>query len=85
MGLVTRLVGAGEAHAAAYALAAAIAANGPIAVRAAKRALDEGAQLGMDEALAAEQRAYALTITTRDRTEGLAAWAEKRTPAFTGE
>jgi len=85
-GLLTRLVGAGEAHAAAYELAAAVAANGPVAVRAAKQAVDEGAQLpALADALAAEQRAYARTLHTRDRVEGLKAWAEKRAPSFAGE
>jgi len=84
-GLVTRLVGAGEAHAAAHALAAAVAANGPVAVRAAKQAVDEGAQLpDLEAALAAEQRAYSRVIGTRDREEGLRAFAEKRPPVFSG-
>lgn len=86
LGLVSTVVDAGAAHAAAYALAAAIAANGPVAVRAAKLAVDEGAQQpSLGAALAGEQRAYALTLGTRDRLEGLRAWAEKRAPAFTGE
>jgi methylglutaconyl-CoA hydratase len=65
-------------------MAAAIAANGPIAVRQAKRAVDEGTQLPLNEGLAVEWRRYRTTIESEDRTEALKAFAEKRTPKFQG-
>ncbi|MDX1389620.1 MAG: enoyl-CoA hydratase-related protein [Acidobacteriota bacterium] len=66
------------------ALAAEIAANGPIANRLAKRAIDRGAHLGMDDALALEWECYQGTIETEDRLEALRAFAEKRAPNFRG-
>jgi enoyl-CoA hydratase/carnithine racemase len=68
----------------AHALAAAVVENAPIAVGAAKHAIDEGQGLELDAALALEQRHYASTLGTEDRLEGLKAFAEKRKPVFHG-
>jgi methylglutaconyl-CoA hydratase len=65
-------------------LAAAIAANGPAAVRLAKRAIREGGDLALAEALAVEWRCYEGTLATEDRLEALQAFAEKRPPRFRG-
>jgi enoyl-CoA hydratase/carnithine racemase len=80
LGLVNRRGGLPEAH----ALAEAVVENAPIAVGAAKHAIDEGLSLDLDAALALEQKKYELTIRTEDRLEGLKAFAEKRKPVFTG-
>jgi methylglutaconyl-CoA hydratase len=66
-------------------IAAKIAANGPLAVRAAKRVLAESHELALADALALETRAYETLIGTRDRLEGLAAFKEKRAPDYRGE
>src|SRR6185369_4970220 len=66
------------------ALAESIAANGPVAVRAAKRAIERGITMAMDEALAYEWECYRETIGTEDRLEALKAFAEKREPRFRG-
>ena len=63
---------------------AAIAANGPVAVRMAKRAIEGGWDVSMDEALALEWQCYEGVLNTTDREEALAAFAEKRAPRFTG-
>jgi enoyl-CoA hydratase/carnithine racemase len=68
----------------AKAWAAEICENAPIAVGAAKHAIDEGLHLDLDGALALEQRRYAETIGTEDRLEGLKAFAEKRKPVYRG-
>ena len=65
-------------------LAETIAANGPVAVRLAKRAIEQGAHLGMDEALKLEWECYRGTLDSEDRAEALKAFAEKRTPKFVG-
>ncbi len=80
LGLVNKRGGLPEAH----ALAEAVVENAPIAVGAAKHAIDEGLALDLDAALALELQKYELTIKTADRLEGLKAFAEKRKPVFTG-
>ncbi len=66
-------------------IAANIAANGPVAVRQAKFAINQGLETDIETGLAIEQKAYELTIPTKDRTEGLKAFTEKRKPYYTGE
>jgi enoyl-CoA hydratase/carnithine racemase len=84
LGLVNRVAPEGQLLETAVALAESIAANAPIAVAAAKHAIDDGLALGLDDALALEQRKYELTLQTEDRLEGLKAFAEKRAPQFKG-
>jgi enoyl-CoA hydratase/carnithine racemase len=84
LGLVSRLA-QGSAREEALALARQIANNGPIALAAAKRAIGEGLDLPLGQALALEQQQYERTLRSKDRLEGLAAFAEKRAPRFAGE
>ena len=63
-----------------------IARNGPLAVKASKRAIDQGMFApNMEVALDVERECYASILKTEDRLEGLAAFAEKRTPEYTGK
>jgi len=84
LGLVDRLVPAGEVAAAAQALADGIGANAPLAVRAVKAALAVGAGLPPDEARRAVARLRRPLDATADYEEGLAAFAERRPPRFRG-
>lgn len=68
----------------AMKLAQEITENAPVAVYAAKHAIDEGLHLELSEALMLEQRAYELVLKTQDRLEGLKAFAEKRKPVWRG-
>ena len=68
----------------AIELAAAIAANAPLAVRAAKAAIRSTDELPLGAGLARERELYATLIETSDRREGIAAFNEKRKPAFRG-
>lgn len=85
IGLVDRLVPVGEALPAALALAKEIAGNAPLAVRALKSALNRTAGLPPDRASEIIMRMRDQLDTTRDYAEGLAAFAEHRTPDFHGE
>jgi enoyl-CoA hydratase len=85
LGIVTRVVPPSELAAAAEKLAAEIAECAPLAVAAAKRAIDGGATLPLGEALALERASYETILTSEDRNEGLAAFAEKRRPEFNGK
>lgn len=84
-GLFTNVVEPENLIQAAETLAAQIAQNGPIAVAQAKYAINQGMQVSLPVALDIESAAYAVTIPTRDRTEGLTAFKEKRKPVYTGE
>lgn len=59
--------------------------QGPLALRMAKRAINEGLELDMESALALEEECYEQLLNTKDRLEGLAAFAEKRKPRYNGE
>jgi methylglutaconyl-CoA hydratase len=83
-GVAERVVPAERLEAEALQLASAIAANGPVAVRLAKRAVDGGADLPLPQALALEWECYQGVLSTEDRVEALHAFAEKRPPRFTG-
>lgn len=80
MGLVNRVGGLEEAK----GLARAVCAAAPVAVAAAKAAIDEGSHLDLDDALDVERRHYERTLGTEDRLEGLRAFAEKRPPVYKG-
>jgi len=83
-GIATAVVPGDRLDDEATKLAAAIAANGPVAVRLAKKAIEGGWDLSMDEALALEWQCYEGVLGTADRDEALQAFAEKRAPRFTG-
>jgi len=82
IGLADRLVPAGSVRASALELAAQIAANSPVAVRAAKQALRNGAGLSLAAALDVEDAAWRTAAGSADRREGIAAFAEKRRPVW---
>ena len=84
IGLVHRVVPAGEARAAADAVATEIAARGPIAVREAKRLIDASADLDLAAGLAAELDASVRIFATEDMLEGAAAFFAKREPRYRG-
>ena len=84
VGLVNAIAPEGRLLQTALDLAGEIEANAPLAVAAAKRAIDEGLSLTLDEGLALEHQCYEVTLHSEDRHEGLRAFAEKRPPRFQG-
>jgi methylglutaconyl-CoA hydratase len=84
LGLVGRVVPAADLMDAAAALAAEIAQGGPLAVAQAKQAIDDGFGRPLADGLAVERAAYEVVLTSEDRNEGLAAFAEKRPPLWRG-
>ncbi|MEV8318133.1 enoyl-CoA hydratase-related protein [Streptomyces sp. NPDC059900] len=85
LGLVDLLVGEGEDRTEALALAERIAANSPVGLRAAKRALRLGHGLDLRAGLEVEDAAWRSVAFSGDRAEGVAAFNEKRKPKWPGE
>jgi enoyl-CoA hydratase len=84
LGLVSRVVPAAELMTVAQELAKKFAAQAPLAIAAIKRAVHNGLDRPMEEALEAERREFAAIRFTHDAIEGITAFLEKRPPAFTG-
>ena len=84
LGLVNRLAEDGQALAVARELAALIAANAPLAVRAAKRIADESADWALDDAFDLQARYTDEVRSSSDAAEGARAFVEKRVPQWTG-
>jgi enoyl-CoA hydratase/carnithine racemase len=81
-GLVNEVVSREQLLDRALALAAEIAGNAPVAVQLAKQMIDGGSGLGAN--LALESMAGALSASTADGREGVAAFREKRPARYTG-
>lgn len=82
IGLVNRVVSAGEALAAAIALAEVCAAKSQVAVRTGKDAFYRQIGLGLDEAYAVTTKAMACNMMAEDAAEGIGAFIEKRKPVW---
>jgi enoyl-CoA hydratase/carnithine racemase len=85
LGLLDRLVPAGQARDCALALAMRVAAGSPVGVRNAKRAMRRGLGLDLESALDVEDAAWRATAFSGDRHEGVAAFNEKRRPVWPGQ
>jgi enoyl-CoA hydratase/carnithine racemase len=83
--LISRRVRDGRARSTALEVAAQLARNSPVAVRAAKRALRNGWGVPLDPALDIEDAAWRTAALSADRREGIAAFAEKRAPNWPGQ
>lgn len=85
IGLAERLVGDEELDAAAAELAATIAAQPPLAVRGAKRAVHAALDgRSVREGLVVEAEGQAACLTSADFGEAIAAFVEGRAPTYTG-
>ena len=78
IGLVNAVYPAAELLSAAEKMADTIAKNAPIAVRACKKAINEGLDVDMDQALVIEEKLFGDCFETADQKEGMGAFLEKR-------
>ncbi len=78
IGLVNNVYPAEELMPAAKKLASTIARNAPIAVRNCKRAINEGIQVDMNQAIVIEEKLFGSCFETCDQKEGMNAFLEKR-------
>ena len=82
IGLIGHVVPDGQALGKALEIAAAIAANGPVAVRAILRVIRETEGMAENEAFALEAKVGMAVFASEDAKEGPRAFAEKRRPEF---
>lgn len=84
LGLLDRLTDPGADRAVALELAGAIAANSPVGVRNAKRAMRQGLDQPLAAGLDVEDACWQATAFSADRAEGVRAFAERRAPRWPG-
>jgi enoyl-CoA hydratase len=84
MGLLSEMVEDGQALARALELAQTISGMPPLAVRAIKEVLQQGADAPLETALVLERKAFVTLFGSIDQKEGMNAFLEKRKPKFIG-
>jgi enoyl-CoA hydratase/carnithine racemase len=84
IGLVGRVVPEDEVEKTVMDTAREMVSRAPVAVRYAKEAVRDGMDMTLAQGLRLEADLYFLLHTTRDRTEGITAFREKRKPVFEG-
>jgi enoyl-CoA hydratase/carnithine racemase len=82
IGLLTDISERADLEDTAQRLAEEICRNSPVAVRAAKRAIDLGLGRPLEDAMEVEQESWEVVISSEDRSEGIAAFNEKRDPSW---
>jgi enoyl-CoA hydratase len=85
IGLVEKVVSAGNALKEAKEIAKKIMAKGPVAVSLTKKAVNEGMNLSLIEGLKVENYYFGKVCETEDKNEGVKAFLEKRKPIFQGK
>ncbi|MBQ6968102.1 MAG: enoyl-CoA hydratase/isomerase family protein [Lachnospiraceae bacterium] len=78
IGLVNQVVPQAELMATAEKLASTIAGNAPIAVRACKKAINDGLQTDIDNALVIEEKLFGSCFESYDQREGMANFLRKK-------
>ncbi len=78
IGLVNQVVPQADLMATAEKLATTIAGNAPIAVRACKKAINDGLQTNIDDALVIEEKLFGSCFESYDQKEGMANFLRKK-------
>ncbi|MHA1620024.1 MAG: enoyl-CoA hydratase/isomerase family protein [Promethearchaeota archaeon] len=84
-GLVDKLVGHEELMIECIKLGAQISALSPLAMKAAKTAINQGIEMDIDKGMELENQLFADCFNTEDSKEGIQAFLEKRQAKFTGK
>ena len=84
LGLVNTVVPRGTALETALETARRIAANAPLSVSVGKKIIDEAPTWSPDEAFGLQSEMASPVLLSDDAREGVAAFAEKREPRWTG-
>lgn len=85
IGLVNRVIAAGELLAEADKTAQLLAKKPPVSLRLAKRVIGEGLDNALLDGNEIERDAFTECFRTQDKEEGIRAFLEKRTPSFRGQ
>ena len=85
IGLVNRIFSPDKLMTAAMEMAKEMASKGPISLRYIKEATYKGMDMTLEQGLHLEADLYLLIHTTKDRTEGIRAFQQKRIPKFEGK
>ncbi|GCL71863.1 enoyl-CoA hydratase/isomerase family protein [Paenibacillus naphthalenovorans] len=85
LGIVNKVVKHEELMTYCRTLAQKIMENSPIAVMQAKKAINQGSEISLDQALVLEAEAWLVNFSTEDRVEGLTSFLEKRKPHYQGK
>jgi enoyl-CoA hydratase len=84
IGLVDVVVPDAELKTRVTEMARAIAAHSPVALRLAKAGIRAASEMSLDAGLAFERELFITAFSSEDKTEGVAAFLEKRMPTFRG-
>lgn len=82
LGLVSDICERADLTAYSIEMARALLQSSPVALREAKRAIDSALGLPLDQAIDVEHDAWTVVIASEDRSEGIAAFVEKRAPVW---
>jgi enoyl-CoA hydratase len=85
IGLVNKVVPLDQLMPTAKEMAKKIATKSPAVLKLAKQAINRGMNTNLESGLAYEREMYSLSLSLEDKTEGVNAFIEKRTPVFKGK
>ena len=85
MGIINMVVPPDKFRETVKQLALDLASKAPVAIKVAKALINKGLDIGLDSALALEREGFSVVASSEDLKEGVAAFTEKRKPAFKGK